>query len=325
MSGEVVAAGALVWRPAGRSIEVLLVHRPSYDDWSIPKGKIKEGETLVDVAVREVEEETGVPIELGQPLGVVRYRLSDGRRKVCHYWVGKPLPEDSPVRQYRGKVKPAAKSEIDGATWVKAKRAMKMLTMKSDRELLGKVLDQFSDRKLDTWTVVLVRHGQAVKRTAWGKGVGREETRPLTKRGQIQAGNLQSYLSAYGVTYLQSSPWERCAATLRPYSESTGLGINERPFLSEHAYQDHPEQVKAFIDRELKVRDESTAICIHRPTLPTIMQSFQRRCPYSVHKHLPTSDPWLKPAEFLVAHVASPQGRKAKIVALEQSRPASKE
>lgn len=79
------AAGALVWRERGRKLQVLLVHRPRYNDWSWPKGKPESGEPLVATAVREVSEETGKRIVLGQPLGCVRYRVG-GRPKETHYW-----------------------------------------------------------------------------------------------------------------------------------------------------------------------------------------------------------------------------------------------
>ena len=75
------AAGALVWREKGKHLEVLLIHRPSYDDWSFPKGKVKERESLRTCAVREVAEETGVTITLGQPLPTTRYTVGGGRRK----------------------------------------------------------------------------------------------------------------------------------------------------------------------------------------------------------------------------------------------------
>jgi len=75
------AAGALVWRERRGRLEVLLVHRPRYDDWSFPKGKVEPGESVRTCAVREVAEETGARIALGQPLETIRYKLSDGRRK----------------------------------------------------------------------------------------------------------------------------------------------------------------------------------------------------------------------------------------------------
>ena len=85
----VKAAGALVWRENGKHLEVLLVHRPRYDDWSIPKGKVEPCESVRTCAVREVAEETGVQVILGQPLSRVHYKIADGSRKEVHYWAAR--------------------------------------------------------------------------------------------------------------------------------------------------------------------------------------------------------------------------------------------
>src|SRR5690606_39616844 len=95
MSGRrtVLAAGTVVWRLDERKkLEVLLVHRPRYDDWSWPKGTQANGETLAACAVRETEEETGVPVILGQPLPKVSYKLGNGVRKEVHFWAARPAP-----------------------------------------------------------------------------------------------------------------------------------------------------------------------------------------------------------------------------------------
>ena len=107
------SAGALVWRFADPArvarpgepidpadIEVLMVHRPRYHDWSWPKGKAENGEPLLAAAVREVEEETGQIIPLGAPLTTQRYRLGGGQTTEVHYWVGTPLPADAAARAY---------------------------------------------------------------------------------------------------------------------------------------------------------------------------------------------------------------------------------
>ena len=93
------AAGALVWRERRGRLEVLLVHRPRYDDWSFPKGKVEPRESVRTCAVREVAEETGACIALGQPMGTIRYKLSDGRRKHVYYWAARQLADDDPGRR----------------------------------------------------------------------------------------------------------------------------------------------------------------------------------------------------------------------------------
>ena len=127
------SAGALVWRftdPARvaipgepidpADIEVLMVHRPPYHDWSWPKGKAENGEPLVAAAVREVEEETGQIITLGMPLTTQRYRLGGGQTKEVHYWVGTPLPAGDPSARLRAPVARAPRTEIDRTTWATA-------------------------------------------------------------------------------------------------------------------------------------------------------------------------------------------------------------
>jgi 8-oxo-dGTP diphosphatase len=128
--GDVVrAAGGLVVRagPGGDS-EVALVHRPKYDDWSFPKGKLDPGETDEQAAIREVEEETGLRARLDRELPSVRYRDANGRPKVVRYWVMTPLEGD--FRPNR---------EVDELRWVPIDRAGALLTYDHDRALLASI------------------------------------------------------------------------------------------------------------------------------------------------------------------------------------------
>ena len=114
----VEAAGALVWRVRLGRLQVALVHRPRYDDWSWPKGKVDPGETILAAATREVAEETGHDVVLGIPLPGLEYALSDGRRKRVHYWAaqvaGRP---DAAALRARPPVPPASPKEIDQLRW----------------------------------------------------------------------------------------------------------------------------------------------------------------------------------------------------------------
>ena len=167
----VKAAGALVWRENGKHLEVLLVHRPRYDDWSIPKGKVDPCESVRTCAVREVAEETGVQVVLGQPLSRVHYKLADGSRKKVHYWAARVAPDASAAVAARCAVKPASTKEVDAVEWLRVGQARKRLTYSYDRDLLGELVDLWEDGKLDTWALVLVRHGGSV-RMASREGVG---------------------------------------------------------------------------------------------------------------------------------------------------------
>jgi 8-oxo-dGTP diphosphatase len=125
---EVVrAAGGLVCREReGGTVEVVLVHRPAYDDWAFPKGKLHDGETEEEAAVREVEEETGLRCRLGPEVGTSRYRDSRGREKTVRYWRMTPVD---------GVLGPA--NEVDDVLWVPLPDAPSVLTYSRDVELLS--------------------------------------------------------------------------------------------------------------------------------------------------------------------------------------------
>jgi 8-oxo-dGTP pyrophosphatase MutT (NUDIX family) len=126
VSRTVRAAGGLVCRRnEDGAAEILLVHRPAYDDWSFPKGKLEPGETEEDAAAREVEEETGLRCRLDRELTTTRYRDARGRSKTVRYWLMTPLG---------GRLEAA--NEIDEARFVPVAEAAAVLTYQRDRELL---------------------------------------------------------------------------------------------------------------------------------------------------------------------------------------------
>ena len=168
------SAGALVWRFADPArvarpgepidpadIEVLMVHRPRYHDWSWPKGKAENGEPLLAAAVREVEEETGQIITLGAPLTTQRYRLGGGQTKEVHYWVGTPLPADAAAARLRAPAARAPRTEIDQTTWASPEAASDMLTRRGDRRLLADLVARASEGRLVTSTILILRPGPA--------------------------------------------------------------------------------------------------------------------------------------------------------------------
>jgi 8-oxo-dGTP diphosphatase len=127
MGAEVFAAGGLVWRRANGDLETVLVHRPRYDDWSLPKGKLDPGESFEEAALREVEEETGLRCELGDFLGETTYRDNKGREKLVRFWTmeageGEFAPDD----------------EVDELRWVPLGEAAGLLSYDFDRELAAK-------------------------------------------------------------------------------------------------------------------------------------------------------------------------------------------
>ena len=142
-------------------IEVLMVHRPRYRDWSWPKGKAEPGEPIVVAAVREVEEETGIVVALGVPLATQRYRLGSGHTKEVHYWVGALVLAGSVAERLRAPVVPAPRGEIDQIRWARPDTAEAMLTRRGDRRLLSELASHARAGTLLTTAVALVRPGDA--------------------------------------------------------------------------------------------------------------------------------------------------------------------
>ena len=131
---EVRAAGGVVVRGVGRRIEVAVVHRPRYDDWTFPKGKCDPGETDAEAAVREVAEETGLHCELGPELGETRYVDNKGRAKLVRYWV-MPAPADVDAAVAAA----VPNREVDELLWIAPPEAAILLSYDHDRELLGRL------------------------------------------------------------------------------------------------------------------------------------------------------------------------------------------
>lgn len=255
----VLAAGALVWRLKNDKLQVLVVHRPRYDDWSFPKGKAEPGESMVLTAIREVAEETGRQIVLGRYLGKARRRLVSGRKKRTLYWAAQVLPEAGPGEGLRAAVKPASKREIDKVRWWKAEKAARKLTHADDKRLLARLVDWYESGQLQVHSLVLVRHAKAVSRATWGYGINSEITRPLVMgRGQAQARDVAALLSAYGVGELVSSPWKRCVDTLAPYAHGCGLDLRSDEAFTEVSALTAPELMQASF-RDLLERGSALA------------------------------------------------------------------
>lgn len=329
----VLAAGALVWRLKNDKLQVLVVHRPRYDDWSFPKGKAEPGESMVLTAIREVAEETGRQIVLGRYLGKARRRLVSGRKKRTLYWAAQVLPEAGPGEGLRAAVKPASKREIDKVRWWKAEKAARKLTHADDKRLLARLVDWYESGQLQVHSLVLVRHAKAVSRATWGYGINSEITRPLVMgRGQAQARDVAALLSAYGVGELVSSPWKRCVDTLAPYAHGCGLDLRSDEAFTEVSALMAPELMQASF-RDLLERGSALAgppepeavgpqgrepglalaeqpepsyplaLCVHRPCLPLLFETLREYMGPELATKLPDSDPWLRPGQAVVVHL----------------------
>lgn len=282
------AAGAVVVRRG----EVLLVHRPKYDDWSLPKGKLDPGEHPTTAAVREVEEESGVRIRLGRPLSPQRYLVRNGvlSEKVVDYWVGFAAHgEDGDVRRFR------PNAEVDRLGFFPARKARKLLTYDRDRA----ILDEAWTDHAPTVPFVVLRHGKALPRKEWA---GDDAARPLAALGKEQAELLVPILRAYGVRRLLTSSSTRCRATVEPYAAAAGFDLQLSETLTEE--DSTPATVGAAVGR-LAASGKPAVLCTHRPVLPWVFEALGVQ-----------PAPRLEPGELLVAHL-----REGTVVSAETHLP----
>ncbi len=128
---EVLAAGGVVVRDDGPVSRIVVIHRPKYGDWTLPKGKLDPGEGFEQAALREVEEETGLRCELGPELGSVSYSDRRGRSKLVRYWLMRPLG---------GEFEP--NDEVDELRWLDRRDAGELLTYDHDVELVAAALER---------------------------------------------------------------------------------------------------------------------------------------------------------------------------------------
>jgi 8-oxo-dGTP pyrophosphatase MutT (NUDIX family)/broad specificity phosphatase PhoE len=197
------AAGGVVWRQDPAAPEVALVHRPEYDDWSLPKGKAKAGEHLLVTAVREIAEETGCRARIGPFLTTVRYRVVSGGRpanKEVTYWS---------MRCVGGEFE--ASREVDELRWLPVADARQTLTTASDRA----VLDTFEGSPRDTVPLLLLRHASTGA-----------SSRPLDRTGRDRAAGLVPVFESLAVTDLFSADLPACTETLAPFAEASGLTVH---------------------------------------------------------------------------------------------------
>lgn len=253
-SGEVVAAGAVVWRQAERGPQVLLIHRPKYDDWSFPKGKLDRDEHVLVAAVREVLEETAVRVRLGAPLPTVRYQLDSGQSKTVYYWHGTRTPAapgDEPFTPM---------AEVDDVAWLPVEDAHRRLTHERDRQLLDALIPRPSA------PVIVLRHAEALERRRWS---GPDTERPLTEHGKEEADRLVAILGAYGIREVITSPSVRCVETVRPYADLDGLPMRTDPAFAEGASAaETTERARA-----LRSSEVPAVWCSHRPTIPLLAEA----------------------------------------------------
>lgn len=247
---EIRAAGGVVWRRRrSGAIEVCLVHRPAYDDWSLPKGKLKAGEHVLAAAVREVWEETGVRAAPQALLPTSRYDLPAGPKRV-DYWSMRVVTADDPPP-----------SEVDKIRWLPVQTALTQLTWPRD----AVVLRAFARAEQVVGVVVFVRHATAGRKGSWpGPDVGR----PLDEAGAATADDLAPLLALFAPERLVSAPPTRCLRTIEPLAHLVDLPIDVDPAYAEDS--ERPERVARRL-RALAGAAPSTVVSSQGGVIPKVL------------------------------------------------------
>jgi 8-oxo-dGTP diphosphatase len=247
------AAGAVLWREADGDVEIAVVHRQRYDDWSLPKGKLDRGETIPACVAREVLEETGYSCVLGRFLRQVSYTVR-GDAKAVDYYAAEAVSGSF-----------EANDEVDVLRWMSIAEASSLLTYSHDREVLA----EFGRLPADLLLVLLVRHAKAGKRSEWD---GDDDLRPLSSAGWKQAKALQSLLPLWAPARVHSAPRVRCVDTVRGVAEDLAVELSEEARLSEEGYWPDPD---AGLVRLLEVAalEGRAVVSSQGGVIPSVVQS----------------------------------------------------
>lgn len=280
-----LAAGVVLIRRKSGHPQVAVIHRPEFDDWTLPKGKPISDEVLPATAIRETLEETGYQTILDFPLGITEHPVGSSIKRT-HWWRGQ-LVDDSQAR---------LDSEVDKVEWLSPKKAIARLDYEDDRQLIEDAL-----AAPRTTPLLFVRHAKAMTRKNW---TGLDSDRRLDERGRRQAQRLVDLLESFGVEQLVSSASTRCVDTLQPYARQKNLKIRKEPALMEEAAVVNKEGVAEALQGFTKTaaRGIRVAICGHRPVFPLMFRAMD------------WEDNFLKPAEVFIAYI----GRDGKTLATER-------
>jgi 8-oxo-dGTP diphosphatase len=233
----------------------VVVHRPKYDDWSLPKGKPFPGEHLLETAVREVAEETGFATVVGRRSITTRYLVPEGE-KCVDYWL---------MRVTGGEFTP--NHEVDELRWLPLDGATALVSHDHDRDVLADLGRTDVPRAP---TLLLVRHASAGDRSEWD---GPDELRPLDRKGRDQTRRLTEVLPLFGPTAVLTAERTRCRQTVEPLAERLGLDVEPLPEMGEEEFDADPEAGLAAIDRLLDPGAGVTIVCSQGGAIPSALMA----------------------------------------------------
>jgi 8-oxo-dGTP pyrophosphatase MutT (NUDIX family)/phosphohistidine phosphatase SixA len=273
-----LAAGGVLYRRSGDRVEVCLVHRPRYDDWSLPKGKLAGGEHPLAGALREVAEETGSAGIAELRLPDVDYVMPDGRPKNVAYWLMRAA-SDGPVQDT---------DEVDDLAWLPLAEAGARLTYPDERAVLARV----ASLPPVTAVIAMVRHARAGERKKWA---GRDELRPIDPVGAKQADRIADLLTPFRPRRLVAATPLRCTQTLEPLAASLG----DRPIVRDGAFAEPagpeglPARVAAARSRLTELRaHERVVVCSQGKLMPWLLAALHGSDDHHSFR-TPKGDGWL--------------------------------
>lgn len=249
------AAGAVLWRQKTHNdIEIALIHRPRYDDWSLPKGKVEDGESALECAYREVFEETGIYAQFTRQLDSIEYE-DNGQTKRVLYWAAQSL---NPLLEF------VANEEVDQLQWLSPADALSTLTHPSDAQVVSNFMSQVPN----TDTLIILRHTKALERGDWDAD---DSLRPLEDGGQAQAHQLVSRMAPFAIDEIYTSDYLRCLQTVAPLADAKRIVPVAVPNLNEETFELDPQRAITFANA-LKQDQKNILICSHNPVIPTMLR-----------------------------------------------------
>jgi 8-oxo-dGTP diphosphatase len=276
---RIEGAGAVLWQAIDDGdVKIAIIHRPRYDDWSLPKGGVDAGETHIQAAFREVLEETGVKAIFGPEIGTVDYEVN-GVTKEVRYWLAEADQFNSATPN---------PEEVDATEWLSISDAINKLSNSDDREIV-RMAEEFG---FGSTPLVLLRHTKALKRDQWD---GDDGDRPLEHVGQIQAAKIPAIYAPYAIEKIYSSDAIRCVQTIEAMAAEYGITPIYSSEISEFGFERDSEKALDYAF-SVMLSDKPSVMCSHNPVLPKLVKKLIGK------KNFKRLSAELKPGDSFVLH-----------------------